>query len=245
MSRSLVQQSSSATISIAYFAIPEVTTVVMNKQSNAEIECDLLICEYNALRAEMLDNFQTARTLLTVYLTAVGTIFFAVISGSVDAHSIILIPAISTIFWWIHLDTRMIVSMLGAYLNKLSARARELSSDRIFRWEEEIRFNQRASRQIHLALLPWKILGSIDGAAYMIYMPPSAIALWITYGKIGSVTLYQDAATRSKVFFTFPASAWWISAAALLVVFGRAIVTENAWWRALTAEAGERGDGSG
>ena len=111
--------------------------------SRAENETNLLIAEFNALRAEMIDNFQTARTIVTIYLTGVGAVFFSVISGTVNPNVTILIPIITAIFWWVHLDTRMIVAILGGYLDKLSERARFLGSDKIFIWEQEIRLNER------------------------------------------------------------------------------------------------------
>jgi hypothetical protein len=83
--------------------------------NQADREANLLIAEFNALRAEMLDNFQTARTVATLYLAAVGAIFFAVLSGSANPNVILLVPGITIIFWWIHLDTRRIVAMLGGY----------------------------------------------------------------------------------------------------------------------------------
>ena len=120
----------------------------------ADREASLLIAEFNALRAEMLDNFQTARTVATLYLAAVGAIFFAVLSGSANPSVILLIPGVTVIFWWIHLDTRMIVAMLGGYLDILSKRARELGSDRIFFWEQEIRLKERCVCEIPVGFWP-------------------------------------------------------------------------------------------
>jgi len=199
---------------------------------NPENETSLLIAEFNALRGEMIDNFQTARTIVTIYLTAVGAIFFAVFSGSVTAKVTLLVPAISAIFWWVHLDTRMIVAILGGYLDKISERARVLGSDKIFIWEQEIRLKDRTIFKIHPGLIPWKIGGALDGVAYLIYLPPSIIALWISYGKVGGLTLYEDPTTKLKPFFVFPEYTWWISLIAVLIVFLRAIITDRTWWQA-------------
>jgi hypothetical protein len=126
----------------------------------------------------------------------------------------------------------MIVAILGGYIDKLSERARVLGSGHIFIWEQEIRFNERTIFKIHPGLIPWKIGGALDGVAYLIYLPPSLIALWMSYGKIGGFTLYEDPATRLNPFFIFPESTWWISLIVVLIVFVRAIVTERTWWQA-------------
>jgi hypothetical protein len=160
--------------------------------NQADREANLLIAEFNALRAEMLDNFQTARTVATLYLAAVGAIFFAVLSGSANPNVILLVPGITIIFWWIHLDTRRIVAMLGGYLEILSKRARELGSERIFFWEQEIRLKDRRLCEIPCGFWPWKIGAALDGVAYMIYAPPGILSLWVTFGKVGGYTFTRE-----------------------------------------------------
>jgi hypothetical protein len=72
---------------------------------------------------------------------------------------------------------------------------------------------------------------ALDGTAHLIYLPPSIISLWMTYGKITGFIVYEDAAKKVP-FFTLHEDTWIISLIVLIIVLIRSIATNNIWWKA-------------
>jgi hypothetical protein len=193
--------------------------------SSESNEVVLLIAEFNALRAEILDNFNTARSVASIYLAAVGAVGLAAVSGNVSPNIIVVVPIVTALFWWVHLDTRMVVSLIGVYLRHLSSRAQELaSSSQVFSWEEF----QRGDVRKKPAYFPLRVASALDGLAWPLYTFPAALALFLTRrGASEPLKIYAERSTGEE--FLFPVWLWWAGAVSIVVVSMRAHLTEGTY----------------
>jgi hypothetical protein len=196
----------------------------MTNAGQSERETTLLVAEFNALRSELLDHLGTARTIVGLYLISVGTIASLAVSGRFTPQIIVILPLLSAIFWWVHLDTRMAVTEIGRYIAAgLVPHAQELGSHRCFGWEKTLR--GRAGWWL------FKFSSGLDGSAWPIYLLPSILALFLMReGATAPITLVTEVGTVRS--FQYPVWLWWLTATLQFLLTIRAFAIERSWWSA-------------
>lgn len=208
---------------------------VPGTRSVQELELSVLLAEFNALRAEVIENFITARTILGLHFTAVGAIAALALSGDVHPRILILIPLISALLWWLHLDTRMSIGILGGYLNTvLRERAKQLTGSALsLFWEKGIR-ELKGSMEAETF---WPLRGSegVSWGAWSIYFIPSALALLLTTPGTKTVIPRTPPLPNSDIM-ALPGSLggyslWGFAIVLNLLLLARSFVTERAWMR--------------
>lgn len=204
----------------------------MNRdEAQQEREATFLVMEYEALRSEILDNLGTARTMIGLFLLSVGAIGGLAVSGSATPTILVILPLLSGVFWWVHLDTRMIVTEIGCYIaSRLAPRARALSSEESLAWEDSLRTAANAAERRSSAFWAFKFSTGLDGSAWPIYLLPSLLSLSLTAdGATAPILLFTDQAHRS---FFYPLWLWWVGALLQPLLVARALTTERSWWNA-------------
>lgn len=204
----------------------------MNRnETRQECEVTFLVMEYEALRSEILDNFGTARTMVGLFLLSLGAIGGFAVSGRATPKILVILPLLSAVFWWVHLDTRMIVTEIGCYISsRLAPRARALGSEESLAWEDTLRDTSNTDPCSPSSFRVFKFSTGLDGSAWPIYLLPSLLSLSVTAdGATTPILLFIDQTNRS---FYYPVWLWWVGALLQLLLVARAFITESKWWNA-------------
>ena len=197
-----------------------------------EREMTFLVTEFEALRSEFLDNLGTARTIVGLFLVSLGAIGSFAVSGRITPQVLVILPLLSSVFWWVHLDTRMVVSEIAQYIaTQLAPQARELGSIRSFAWEDWLRTRSpKANTHPSSAFWAFRLSTGLDGSAWPIYLLPSVLSLLLTIeGATDPILLFKEEAHRS---FYYPVWLWWLGGGLQALLIGRALAIERAWWNA-------------
>jgi len=195
-------------------------------------EMTFLITEFNVLRSEFIDNLGTARTMIGLFLVSLGAVGSLAVSGHITPQVIVILPLLSSVFWWVHLDTRMVVAEIALYIaTQLAPQARELGSERSLAWEDWIR---TASTETHThpssAFWVFKLSTGLDGSAWPVYLLPSILALVLTVeGATAPILLFK---TQAHSSFYYPVWLWWLGGGLQILLVGRAFTIERTWWNA-------------
>ncbi len=185
---------------------------------------DAALGEFAALRAEIIDNFTTARTLATLFATVSVGLAGLVVSGNLELGALIILPILGLLLWWVHLDTRTIVSVIGRYIgNDLKHAVTSSTGDKsLFGWEQFVRDAYR-----HQGLL--RLAAGFDGSAWPFYLLPISFALYATRdARFTGMPILVKADTVSFL----PSWVWWVTLVLTVVVLVRAIWAEWSWWTA-------------
>ncbi len=185
-------------------------------------ELDLLVTEYNALRAELLDHYASQRTILQLYLAAVGIIAGFAVSG-IKQDIVVLVALVSPVFWWLHMNASARIELIDSYLRDvLSTRAQQLGSTWVFRWED--------LKTWVWTNFPWRLVlrigTGLHGNAWTMYLLPSALSLVWTGRDAVSIIFHLSAGTQDQTILFW---AWLTSFGFNVLLILREIVSFQTW----------------
>lgn len=201
-----------------------------------EAELTLLITEFQALHAEILDSLGTARTLVGLFLVSLGALASVAVSGRVTPQVLVILPLLSAVFWCLHLDTRMVVAEIALYVATcLAPQARALGSERSLGWESWLRCPPGGGARPSSSFWAYKLSTGLDGSAWPVYLLPSLLALVLTI-EGATAPLFLFRANSGHIFY-YPVWLWWLGALLQGLLILRAYGIESDWWTADVAEA--------
>lgn len=143
---------------------------------------DILVVEYQALKAEQCSRIGTRDNLIYATLAAYGAVLLGVGSRNASILFLLLIPAIGVLMGWTHLINDDKISAIGDHIqeNIRPSLMAQLGGDDLFAWEQAHRSRpgQRRRKRLQLGAdtLAFVLPACMSILVYMLFADE---ALWI------------------------------------------------------------------
>lgn len=174
----------------------------------------VVLAEYNALRAEIQNRSNIQSTLLQLHLTALTLILGGALSEKLGPWIIFLIPFESTIFglWW--LDHSLVIMEIGTYIREsVEPRVSELLNvERAMYWEANFKEGVVAPKRKRIVTFNWLILFSFAGPSFisLIYTMITIAISFLIMGHFLSLELSSGFTPIYSSWETWVATLFWM-----------------------------------
>jgi hypothetical protein len=154
---------------------------MVDDEKRRDRSLNVVVAEFNALRKEIADRSITSYTLLSLNITASGTVVGFVISGKADPLLLLVLPVFSPSLGMLFIDHSTTIVGIGNYINStLRPLAQEFAPDtRILAWEQRVDEHElRARFRIFATGIPLTILFAGVPVGALVFSFTSVEEIW-------------------------------------------------------------------
>ncbi|WP_054565924.1 hypothetical protein [Frankia sp. R43] len=182
------------------------TSIASGGHREADLDVELMLAEYQALKAEQLARIGTRDNLLYATLAAYAAIVAGVLGGGGPVHIMLALPAVAAVLGWTYLANDKKIVQIREYLRRdLGGRIGQRLPDgaTAFGWESTRRtgIERRLGKIGHVA---------VDLIAFSAASIAALAAYW-TLAPIGALTVLAVAESGVTLAFTAEVVRWSLS----------------------------------
>lgn len=161
---------------------------------------DVVIAEFNALRAEMVARITIQATLIGTGITGIGVVVGFAIGQTGNRSLLVLVPLISALVLFLYANQSYRIIVLGDYIRRCQLKyLRDIFGSSLPSWEYEIKHDTSRTTKLVKASLDAALDVMLIAASVGSLVYADGVALWVRY--IAGFLLLLTSAIRLWVGF--------------------------------------------